>query len=94
MLKSKRLYGNIIVFGIFFLLAEAPWYLPFILGAIFLWLIGNYYEYILLGFIMDISYGSGHLFSIFYHKFPLPFTVSAAAMFLAFQIIKKRIRVQ
>ena len=94
MFKSKRLYANIIIFGIFFLVAEAPWYMPFILGAVFLWFIGNYYELILLGFIMDISYGSGHFFSIFSHKLSLPFTLVSAALVFAFQIIKKMIRVQ
>lgn len=91
MLKSKRLYANVLVFGIFFFLTSIPWYVPFVIGLIYLAYI-PYYELILLGFLIDLTYSSSHFFSINSHKVSLPFTILTGILVLIFQILKKRIR--
>lgn len=91
MLRSRRLYANIFVFGTFFFVPLCPWYVTFLLGAVSAWYV-DYYELIFLGFLMDIAYGSSRFFSIFSHGFPLPFTVLAAVIVVILQTIKKRVR--
>jgi len=91
MFRSKRLYINILVFGLFFFTPITPWYVLFAIGAYVSWLF-PYYEFMLLGFLMDVTYSSGHFFAIFGHPFPLPMTVSAAILVIALQAIKKKVR--
>ncbi len=91
MLKSKRLFVNIAIFGSFLLLPFMPWYIPF-LGAVYAsWKI-TYYEIILFGFIIDLSFESSHFFTIFSHPFPFPFTILAVAIFIILILLKKRLR--
>jgi hypothetical protein len=68
-----------------------PWYLTFLLGVVSAWFM-TYYELIFLGFLMDVTFGSGQLFSAFSHGFPLPLTVIAGVIVVIMQLIKKRIR--
>lgn len=93
MLRSKRLYANLIIFGIFLFVPISPWYLPFFLGIIAAWYM-SYYELILLGFLMDVAYGSVHFFTAFSPRFAIPLTVLSAAVLALLHIIKKRIRLQ
>ena len=91
MFKSKRLYINSIVFGSFLFMPIVPWYLPFAIAGMTAWYM-TYYEFIALGFLMDIAYGSASNFSLFSHHFPLPLTVLAMAILFIFETLKKRIR--
>ncbi len=91
MFKSKRSYVNILVFGSFLFLPMVPWWVPFIIGIVAAWYF-NYYELMLLAFLMDIAYGSAYFFSFFSFGFALPFTVLAAAIILVLETLKKRIR--
>lgn len=93
MLRSKRLYVNILVFGLFLLMPACPWYVPFIIACIALWYLG-YYEIILLGFLIDIAYASASFFSVFSHYVALPFTILAAILVYAVSTIQRQMRFQ
>lgn len=107
MFKSKRALVNIVLFGSFLTLPFLPWYAVFIVGTISAWYF-TYYEFILLGFLMDISFSSSHMSMVtkeividssipFVSAAPsfigtFFFTLIAAAIVLVLQIIKKRVR--
>jgi hypothetical protein len=91
MFRSKRLYVNIAVFGIFFFVPILPWYIPFLIAAFAAWFF-KYYELVALGFLMDVAYDSSHFFSLFSHSFPLPFTVFSLILVLILPNIRSRFR--
>lgn len=91
MSRSKRLSANIALFGSVLFLPFMPWYVPFVAGAIIAWY-APYYELILLGFILDLTYASGYFFYPFGTSFPLPFTCLAGLILIILHVIKKRVR--
>lgn len=93
MLRSKRLYVNILVFGLFLLVPACSWYVPFLIACVALWYMG-YYELIILGFLMDIAYSSGSFASLFSHSVALPFTILAALLVYAVSTIQRQMRFQ
>lgn len=107
MFKSKRTLVNILLFGSFALVPFFPWYALFIVGIISAWYF-SYYEFILLGFLMDVSFSSSHM-SIVTKEIVIDssipfvsaapsiigtffFTCIAASIVFVLQIIKKRVR--
>jgi hypothetical protein len=107
MFKSRRTLANILLFGSFALLPFMPWYALFVGGAIAAWYF-PYYEFILLGFLMDVSFSSSHMSMVtkelvidssipFVSSAPsllgtFFFTLISAAIVLVLQIVKKRVR--
>ncbi len=107
MFKSRRTLANILIFGSFILFPFLPWYIPFAGGIIAAWYF-SYYEFILLGFLMDIFFTSSHM-SIVGREFVIEssipfvaatpsflgtffFTLIAAVIVFVLQMIKKRVR--
>lgn len=107
MFKSKRALVNILIFSSFVLVPFFPWYALFIAGTITAWYF-SYYEFILLGFLMDISFSSSHMSMVtkeividstipFVSAAPsfigtFFFTLISASIVLVLQIVKKRVR--
>lgn len=91
MFKSKRFYINILIFGSMVFLPFVPWYLPFIGAMIACWYM-NYYEIILLGFLIDATFMSAHFFTIFSKPFYFPFTFLSFAILIALKALKNRLR--
>lgn len=60
MFKSKRTITNIGIFGSFILLPFLPWYILFVAGIVASWYF-TYYEFIVLGFLMDMFFASSHM---------------------------------
>jgi hypothetical protein len=60
MFKSKRTFVNIAIFGSFLILPFLPWYVPFACAIVASWYF-SYYEFIFLGFLMDIFFASSHM---------------------------------
>lgn len=58
-----------------------PWYVPFLSAVIAAWYF-DYYEIMLLGFLMDLSYASHDMV----------FTFLSAAALIVLQLVKKRVR--
>jgi len=92
MFKSKRLYVNVAVFGLFLFVPIAPWYASFAIAAIAAWYMPGYYELIALGFLMDMAYESAAASSVFSQSFALPLTVLAVCLVFGLEALKKRIR--
>ncbi len=86
MFKSKRFLANVAMFGSFFFLPFMPWYIPFLIGAFTSWYY-IFYEFILLGFLMDLMFVSAHFAYI-----PIFFTYIAALVVVVFQTIKNKVR--
>lgn len=91
MSKSKRTLVNIGIFGTLLLLPFVPWYFIFVASIIASWHY-TYYEFLLVGFIIDLSYDSNVFFTVFNHPFPLPWTLFAAAILAVLHLVKKRVR--
>lgn len=91
MLKSKRLYINLLIFGLFFFALPVPWYVPFIIGSVFSWYV-IFYEFLVLGLLMDCAFASGHFSTIAGRPFPLFFTLGAALIVVMLQTIKNKVR--
>ena len=92
MWKSKRLYFNLVMFGLFVTVPVLPWYLVCIVGIMGVWYVPEFYEFIALGFLIDVSYGSIYFFKAVGHPFPLPFTILSAVCFAILQVIKNKVR--
>ncbi len=60
MFKSKRTFVNIAIFGAFLFIPFLPWYVPFAGAIIASWYF-SYYEFLLLGFLMDVFFASSHM---------------------------------
>jgi hypothetical protein len=79
------------MFGSFFLLPFMPWYIPFLIGAFASWYY-ILYEFILLGFFMDIMFASGHFVQLSTFHAPLFFTFLSALLIILLQTIKNKVR--
>lgn len=60
MFKSKRTLVNIGIFGSFIMIPFLPWYVPFVCAIIASWYF-SYYEFLILGFLMDVFFASSHM---------------------------------
>lgn len=107
MFRSKRTLVNIILFGTFILVPFIPWFVLFIIGILGAWYF-SYYEFIVLGLLMDIMFSSSHM-SIVTKEIVIDssipfvsgapsfigtffFTLISASIVLVLQIVKKRVR--
>lgn len=91
MFKSKRIVVSACMFLSFFFLPFLPWYVPFIIGIIYSWYT-TYYEFIFLGFLMDLSYASGYFVFFSNYHIPLFFTCLTTLLILVLQSVKNRVR--
>jgi hypothetical protein len=95
------------IFGTFLFIPFAPWYLTYVSAIVAVWYF-EYYEIILLGFLMDLMFASSHMSLVskqvvfdtyipYISKAPtyigaLFFTFISAFIFVVLQMIKKRVR--
>lgn len=91
MFKSKRFLANVSMFGSFFLLPFMPWYIPFLIGSFVSWYY-VFYEFILLGFLMDIIFMSREFVLFSSVHIPLFFTFLSALVTVVLQTIKNKVR--
>ena len=107
MFKSKRTITNIALFSVFLFLPFVPWYVPFVAGVVASWYV-TYYEFIVLGFLMDMFFASSHMSlgkEVFVQTSQIPYISSAPTFFGTFfftlitafivfilQLLKKRVR--
>lgn len=91
MSKSRRTLVNIGIFGSLFFIPIMPWYIIFLACVIASWHY-VYYEFLLIGFIMDMAYGSAQFFTIAQTPFALPCTAFAALVLIVLHLVKKRVR--
>ncbi len=91
MFKSKRFLANIAMFGSFFFLPFMPWYIPFLIGAFTSWYY-IFYEFVLLGFLMDIMFASKHFVHVSDMHISLFFTIISALLIFMLQTIKNKVR--
>ncbi|MBP6974446.1 MAG: hypothetical protein KBB54_00715 [Candidatus Pacebacteria bacterium] len=100
MFKSKRALVNIVLFGSFIFVPFLPWYIPFAIGIVAAWYL-SYYEFIALGFLMDVFFASRYMSAV--SDVPLVagasfilrtffFTLITAGIVFVLQMIKKRVR--
>ncbi len=88
MSNSKRIIVDIaILLSLFFL----PWWVPCLIAILACWYC-DFYEMIILGFLIDTFYASGHFFHVFSHAVPYGFTLTAFFMLFALRKLKKRVR--
>jgi len=91
MFKSRRFYSNLVIFGLFLFMPSCPWYVPLALAAFCAWHV-FFFEIIILGFLMDLQFESGHFVTVLGHAFPLAFTVLASFILVVLQTIKNKVR--
>lgn len=107
MFKSKRTLVNIVIFVPFVCVPFVPWYIPFSLAIVASWYY-PYYEFIALGFLMDVFFASSragifsgepaeglnqlYVASASSFIHTVFFTLIAASIVFILQIIKKRVR--
>lgn len=68
-----------------------PWYVPFLAAAWASWHY-MYYEFLVLGLLMDIMFDSSLFFSISGKPFQYPFFLASAAILAGLQLVRKRVR--
>ncbi len=94
MSNSKNNYNRLfITIGALIALIILPWWVSLIIGAIGLWKY-TYYEYIVLGFLLDLLYGSNAVWQGHHIHPALFFTGLTLALFVALQLLKKKVRLQ
>lgn len=107
MFKSKRTLVNIAIFVPFVCIPFVPWYIPFSFAIVASWYY-SYYEFILLGFLMDVFFASSRagifvgeraeglnlLYAAGVPSFihTVFFTLISASIVFILQMIKKRVR--
>ena len=107
MFKSKRTLVNIAIFVPFVCIPFVPWYVPFACAIVASWYY-SYYEFIVLGFLMDVFFASSRIdmftgvsakdLDLLYSAevppfiYTVLFTLISASIVFILQMIKKRVR--
>ena len=88
MFNSKRFLVDLaILLSLFFL----PWWMAAAIAVISCWF-WDFYEIILVGFLIDVFYRSGYYFHIGTHYISYSFTLIAFLTLFALRKLKKRVR--
>lgn len=88
MSNSKRIIVDIsILVSLLFL----PWWVPCLIAIFACWYC-DFYEMIILGFLIDTFYASGYFFNVSGYFISYGFTITAFLMLFALRKLKKRVR--
>lgn len=85
MTNTRRILADLVLFILIF---TSPWWAAFLLGILFLFMFENFYEFLVLGFILDNLYGTGG------RVLPVPvlYTLLSMALFCTASPLKRRLK--
>jgi hypothetical protein len=81
MFKSKRTLVNIAIFGSFILIPFLPWYIPFVGAIIASWYF-SYYEFLILGFLIDVFFASSYMSTVGENNTVVDFAIGSTIPFV------------